>query len=163
MHACADMTSLHTVFCLLHAIRSMAVRTYITRKSPRSTYSPSSKCRLRWRHSLLFCWQRALHNHCRAFFHPGQGRFSGRLASKEDEAALVEECRLLAPLVGGHDSDGEDLTSAWTLLLLIDLFSLISIKILFRYFPLTSHGAVVSQTSLAWGAIEGWEPVWCRV
>ncbi len=30
-----------------------------------------------------------------------QGRFSGRLALKEDEKRLAEECRLLGPLLGG--------------------------------------------------------------
>ncbi len=30
-----------------------------------------------------------------------QGRFSGRLASKADEKALVLECRKLGPLLGG--------------------------------------------------------------
>ncbi len=34
-----------------------------------------------------------------------QGRFSGRLATKAAEAALVEECRLLAPLLGGWEGD----------------------------------------------------------
>jgi hypothetical protein len=41
-------------------------------------------------HSLSRCVQRnAL-----------QGRFSGRLARKEDEAQLVVECALLGPLLG---------------------------------------------------------------
>lgn len=30
-----------------------------------------------------------------------QGRFSGRLVSKQDEARLVEECQRLGPLLGG--------------------------------------------------------------
>ena len=30
---------------------------------------------------------------------PGGGRFSGRLAKKEDELKLVEECQKLAPLL----------------------------------------------------------------
>jgi hypothetical protein len=43
-----------------------------------------------------------------------QGRFSGRLALKEDEKRLVEECRLLAPLLGGvgKRSDKSRLTLA---------------------------------------------------
>lgn len=32
--------------------------------------------------------------------HALQGRFSGRLARKEDEAQLVVECALLGPLLG---------------------------------------------------------------
>jgi hypothetical protein len=36
-----------------------------------------------------------------------QGRFSGRLATKEDEKRLSEECRLLAPLMGGTGKRGE--------------------------------------------------------
>ncbi|KAL6745846.1 hypothetical protein V8C86DRAFT_2964323, partial [Haematococcus lacustris] len=36
-----------------------------------------------------------------------QGRFSGRLACKADEQRLVEECRLLGPLLGGQGSGGE--------------------------------------------------------
>ena len=34
--------------------------------------------------------------------HWTQGRFSGRLTSKEDEARLAAECAELAPLLGGH-------------------------------------------------------------
>lgn len=43
-----------------------------------------------------------------------QGRFSGRLATKEDEKRLVEECRLLGPLLGGvgKRGDGSRLTLA---------------------------------------------------
>jgi hypothetical protein len=43
-----------------------------------------------------------------------QGRFSGRLALKDDEKRLVEECRLLAPLLGGvgKRSDKSRLTLA---------------------------------------------------
>lgn len=36
-----------------------------------------------------------------------QGRFSGRLATKDDEKRLAEECRLLAPLVGGVGKRGD--------------------------------------------------------
>lgn len=36
-----------------------------------------------------------------------QGRFSGRLATKEDERRLAEECRLLAPYVGGVGKRGD--------------------------------------------------------
>lgn len=35
------------------------------------------------------------------------GRFSGRLATKDDEKRLIEECRLLAPLVGGVGKRGD--------------------------------------------------------
>ena len=36
-----------------------------------------------------------------------QGRFSGRLATKEDERRLAEECRLLGPLLGGVGKRGD--------------------------------------------------------
>ena len=36
-----------------------------------------------------------------------QGRFSGRLATKEDEKRLVDECRLLGPLLGGVGKRGD--------------------------------------------------------
>lgn len=36
-----------------------------------------------------------------------QGRFSGRLETKEDEKKLHDECRLLGPLVGGVGKRGE--------------------------------------------------------
>lgn len=36
-----------------------------------------------------------------------QGRFSGRLETKDDEKSLQEECRLLGPLVGGTGKRGE--------------------------------------------------------
>ena len=36
-----------------------------------------------------------------------QGRFSGRLATKDDEKRLVEECRLLGPLLGGVGKRGD--------------------------------------------------------
>jgi len=36
-----------------------------------------------------------------------QGRFSGRLETKDDEKALQEECRALGPLVGGAGKKGE--------------------------------------------------------
>ncbi len=43
-----------------------------------------------------------------------QGRFSGRLATKEDEKRLADECRLLGPLLGGigKRGDGSRLTLA---------------------------------------------------
>lgn len=43
-----------------------------------------------------------------------QGRFSGRLATKEDEKRLVDECKLLGPLLGGvgKRGDGSRLTLA---------------------------------------------------
>lgn len=44
-----------------------------------------------------------------------QGRFSGRLASKGDEAELVEQCRLLAPLLGGFDNGDAEAGSRNTL------------------------------------------------
>ena len=36
-----------------------------------------------------------------------QGRFSGRLETKEDEKKVAEECKLLGPLVGGSGKRGE--------------------------------------------------------
>jgi len=36
-----------------------------------------------------------------------QGRFSGRLQEKDDEKRLVEECKLLGPLLGGNMGKGE--------------------------------------------------------
>lgn len=36
-----------------------------------------------------------------------QGRFSGRLATKEDERRLTDECRLLGPLLGGVGKRGD--------------------------------------------------------
>lgn len=36
-----------------------------------------------------------------------QGRFSGRLVSKEDEKRLAEECKLLGPLLGGVGKRGD--------------------------------------------------------
>lgn len=36
-----------------------------------------------------------------------QGRFSGRLALKEDERKLVDECRLVGPLLGGAGQRGD--------------------------------------------------------
>lgn len=36
-----------------------------------------------------------------------QGRFSGRLETKEDEKKLQDECKLLGPLVGGVGKRGE--------------------------------------------------------
>jgi hypothetical protein len=36
-----------------------------------------------------------------------QGRFSGRLATKDDERRLAEECRLLGPLLGGVGKRGD--------------------------------------------------------
>lgn len=43
-----------------------------------------------------------------------QGRFSGRLATKDDEKRLNTECRLLGPLLGGvgKRGDGSRLTLA---------------------------------------------------
>jgi hypothetical protein len=43
-----------------------------------------------------------------------QGRFSGRLATKDDEKKLNQECRLLGPLLGGvgKRGDGSRLTLA---------------------------------------------------
>ena len=37
-----------------------------------------------------------------------QGRFSGRLLHKSDETTLAEECRRLAPLLGGSRGDVDD-------------------------------------------------------
>lgn len=37
-----------------------------------------------------------------------QGRFSGRLRRKADEKALVEQCRLLGPLLGGRPGAGNE-------------------------------------------------------
>ena len=36
-----------------------------------------------------------------------QGRFSGRLETKDDERLLAEECKLLGPLLGGSGKRGE--------------------------------------------------------
>lgn len=36
-----------------------------------------------------------------------QGRFSGRLPTKEDEKRLAEECRLLGPMLGGSGKRGD--------------------------------------------------------
>ena len=36
-----------------------------------------------------------------------QGRFSGRLETKDDEKRLADECRLLGPLLGGVGKRGE--------------------------------------------------------
>lgn len=36
-----------------------------------------------------------------------QGRFSGRLAMKEDERRLADECKLLGPLIGGMGKRGD--------------------------------------------------------
>eukprot|EP00955_Chlamydomonas_euryale_P041958 352178-Chlamydomonas_euryale.AAC.7 len=36
-----------------------------------------------------------------------EGRFSGRLPTKEDEKRVVEECKLLAPLLGGQGKHGD--------------------------------------------------------
>lgn len=36
-----------------------------------------------------------------------QGRFSGRLAKKEDEKRLAEECRIIAPYLGGVGKRGD--------------------------------------------------------
>ena len=36
-----------------------------------------------------------------------QGRFSGRLDTKDDERRLAEECKLLGPLLGGSGKRGE--------------------------------------------------------
>ena len=36
-----------------------------------------------------------------------QGRFSGRLETKQDEKRLAEECKLLGPLLGGSGKRGE--------------------------------------------------------
>ena len=36
-----------------------------------------------------------------------QGRFSGRLETKDDERLLSEECKLLGPLLGGSGKRGE--------------------------------------------------------
>lgn len=36
-----------------------------------------------------------------------QGRFSGRLATKEDERRLAEECKVLGPLLGGVGKRGD--------------------------------------------------------
>jgi hypothetical protein len=36
-----------------------------------------------------------------------QGRFSGRLATKEDEKKLLDECKLLGPLLGGAGKRGD--------------------------------------------------------
>ena len=36
-----------------------------------------------------------------------QGRFSGRLETKDDEKRLAEECKLLGPLLGGLGKRGE--------------------------------------------------------
>lgn len=43
-----------------------------------------------------------------------QGRFSGRLATKDDEKKLADECKLLGPLLGGvgKRGDGSRLTLA---------------------------------------------------
>ena len=38
-----------------------------------------------------------------------QGRFSGRLVSKQDEARLIEECQRLGPLLGGASGGIEEL------------------------------------------------------
>lgn len=35
-----------------------------------------------------------------------QGRFSGRLLRKDDEAILIEECARLGPLLGGEQTAG---------------------------------------------------------
>jgi hypothetical protein len=37
-----------------------------------------------------------------------QGRFSGRLATKDDEKRLADECRLLGPLLGGVGKRGDN-------------------------------------------------------
>ncbi len=37
-----------------------------------------------------------------------QGRFSGRLVSKQDEARLVGECQRLGPLLGGVSGGDEE-------------------------------------------------------
>ena len=42
-----------------------------------------------------------------------QGRFSGRLTTKDDEKRLADECRLLGPLLGGVGKRGD--TSRLTL------------------------------------------------
>jgi hypothetical protein len=36
-----------------------------------------------------------------------QGRFSGRLETKDDERLLADECKLLGPLLGGSGKRGE--------------------------------------------------------
>jgi hypothetical protein len=36
-----------------------------------------------------------------------QGRFSGRLATKDDEKKLVDECKFLGPLLGGVGKRGD--------------------------------------------------------
>ena len=36
-----------------------------------------------------------------------QGRFSGRLETKQDEKRLAEECKLLGPMLGGTGKRGE--------------------------------------------------------
>ena len=36
-----------------------------------------------------------------------QGRFSGRLATKDDEKRLLDECKLLGPLLGGAGKRGD--------------------------------------------------------
>ena len=36
-----------------------------------------------------------------------QGRFSGRLETKDDEKRLAEECKVLGPLLGGLGKRGE--------------------------------------------------------
>lgn len=36
-----------------------------------------------------------------------QGRFSGRLETKDDEKRLADECKLLGPLLGGLGKRGE--------------------------------------------------------
>jgi hypothetical protein len=43
-----------------------------------------------------------------------QGRFSGRLSTKDDEKRLADECRMLGPLLGGigKRGDGSRLTLA---------------------------------------------------
>ena len=38
-----------------------------------------------------------------------QGRFSGRLVSKQDEVRLIEECQRLGPLLGGVSGGIEEL------------------------------------------------------
>ena len=42
-----------------------------------------------------------------------QGRFSGRLETKDDEKRLADECKLLGPLLGGLGKRGEKSRLTW--------------------------------------------------
>ena len=47
------------------------------------------------------CMQQHFLHLARSLLQGMQGRFSGRLATKEDEKRLAAECRLIGPLLGG--------------------------------------------------------------